>query len=440
MAVGCLLQRFPVGSRIGWIEAESFDSMGRLGVYASVPANAKNKWLVEAFSRIDAFDFDRCQQQRVERDGQALVSCPPEGTCSIQFSIDALKDASLAMRSSGRLAFVRGHCRARCLEFDGVSWNVTCDDIDVAARRVLIAPGATPKPVPTELQREIENCAIDLLHHDDVVCPARCVDRIVTNYKKVGVVGGGHSGLLAAKNLVEQGVEEVVVYARDMPRFAEDRGTWIKFAGSGLRGEVAAWTKENVTTSPSLKFRSSAPKKDPTPGSQAERELLRMFLEDNINAVVFTWCVHAAERARHVRAGVSSVSPYPNASTSAIPSKSTPTTGATVGSRLDCTASASRFPSILPTPRATPSLSSASCSPSWNILTPSSMLRSSPSLKTSNSRTRQAMLCEFSHPLASPDEAATILPRASNPTFSSNLCALVRLGSPHVEVPSSSKS
>lgn len=242
MSVGVLLDR--LNARIGWIDQESFESMGRLGMYGTVPANAKNEWLCESFSAIEAFEFHGV-----------------DGPCDIQLAVRALADASKAMRDSGRLALVR-LCKATCLRFDGDFWNVETTAGVLQAKRVLLAPGGTPR----RYQMDFE-----ILEHDDVIIPERC-PRVSG---RVAVVGGSHSGMLAAKNLVERGAD-VTVYARRQPIYTE--GT--KYIGSGLKGQVAAWTRANLGVT--FRYRDDAPDEEP-----GER-LAAMFREDHITAVVFT--------------------------------------------------------------------------------------------------------------------------------------------------------
>ena len=247
IATAALLERF--GSdrkKCGWIEGGKFDAVGRLSVYESVPGNAPNGKICEVLRSLECLDFDKRQEKRRP---EALVAFDPEGTCEIRYAVDALRDGSQAIRESGRLKFALEHCRAESFSFDGFHWCVDCSvvvpgappepqvKLRIQADRVLVAPGARPRHPDTQLE-------IPILPHDAAVCPALCKDLDLSSIKRVGVVGASHSGMLAAKNLVEFHDVKVVVYAKKGIRFADGS----KF--HGLRGQVASWVRQYLRRSP----------------------------------------------------------------------------------------------------------------------------------------------------------------------------------------------
>uniref|UniRef100_A0A0G4FSD1 FAD/NAD(P)-binding domain-containing protein n=1 Tax=Chromera velia CCMP2878 TaxID=1169474 RepID=A0A0G4FSD1_9ALVE len=220
-AVGTLLQR--CFDKVGWVERGEFKPLGRLSVYGSVPANTRNDRIVEAFCGLDAFVFEEKQRERPE--GTQLFSQPPMKTARLQLSLDALRDGSESMRASckDRLWSREGVCVIG-MSSDGNLWRVeTASGEILEARRVILATGGEPKVPDAFLTKRLEEAGIRVLHHDDVVVPSR-LEEHSPSYRKLGVVGGSHSGMLAAMNFlsVKPTGSVCVLDRKSRPRFAEE--------------------------------------------------------------------------------------------------------------------------------------------------------------------------------------------------------------------------
>lgn len=265
---------------VGWIEAGSFAQMGRLGArYEAVPANTRNDRLVETFSSLAAFDFEARQAERARAGEETLAAQPPSETCHLRLSVAALRDASKAMRASGRLDFVREGARVMRLSSDGTSWVASLENgDDVAARRVILATGAAPRPIPVDLAARLAEAGVAIVDHDDVVAPDLCA---ATHLGSAAVVGGAHSGMLAAMNLIGIGHATVRVYDRKpAPRFAEERDGWIKYDGTGLKGQCAEFVRNELSSlKPRIWYHHLADTED----------LVDRLLADGVQAVAFTW-------------------------------------------------------------------------------------------------------------------------------------------------------
>ena len=267
--------------RIGWVESGKFATMGRLGaVYASVPANTRNDRLAASLSSRREFDFANRQRTRIERGETTLSGAPRLETAALSLSIDALRDASEAMRSSGRLAWCAEECTVESLASENGAWTARLGTTTVRATRVFAATGAAPKPVPTELAARLEAARIAVVGHDDLVPPDRCAATVGSLADgPIALVGGSHSGFLAAMNLHAHGRDDVLVFDRKSgPLFAEDRDTWIKYDGTGLKGTVADWTRARLDAG-TLAYRALAPSDDLVDALQRARA----------RSVAFTW-------------------------------------------------------------------------------------------------------------------------------------------------------
>uniref|UniRef100_A0A0G4HXU4 Uncharacterized protein n=1 Tax=Chromera velia CCMP2878 TaxID=1169474 RepID=A0A0G4HXU4_9ALVE len=202
-------------------------------------------------------------------------------TARLQLSLDALRDGSEHMRKKYTDRLWWKECLSVTkLSCNGNIWRIQTRIGEVLeARRVILATGGEPR-VPDELlRRRLEEANIRLLHHDDVVVPARLEDP--PQFRKLGVVGGAHSGMLAAMNFLSlKPSASVCVFDRKpKPRFAEERDGWIKYDGTGLKGSVASWTKKMLEShDPCLSFEQISPSDDP----------IKKLKERKVDAVVFT--------------------------------------------------------------------------------------------------------------------------------------------------------
>lgn len=259
IAVATLLRSGAKG--ICWVDPQ-FEQMGRIGErYESVPSNTRNDLLVRAFRSLPALNFDIAQQQRRRQSpthrSAVLSDAAPHGYLPLASSIDALRDGSAALRRDSRVtshcgtvtsltgeesAPIRWHARLRL--------NSAHTDIDIGARQVILATGAAPREPPARVVRLLEENGVSLLSHDDAICPSRLRALLSADADfaaslagaRVAVVGGSHSGVLAAKNAIELADAGAVdIYRRGAVRLADERDGWMKFDGTGLKGEVRDW-------------------------------------------------------------------------------------------------------------------------------------------------------------------------------------------------------
>ena len=251
---------------VAWVEP-SFERMGRLAAYGSVPANTRSDRLLRVFRSLPALNFDASQERRRERsDGThpLLSSSDPMGTLPLQASLDALRDGSEALRWHARVVTYAGEVTSLYgSEADGWSTVVQLAPVEVngtrrrrgevfvLAEHVILATGAVPRRPPTQLATVLQAAGVRTLEFDDAVAPARmlhqCAPLANASSRTLrgahfAVVGASHSGMLAARNaLTHCDGASVHVFSRGPVRMAEERDGWIKFDGTGLKGDVRDW-------------------------------------------------------------------------------------------------------------------------------------------------------------------------------------------------------
>ena len=268
LAVGVLLKR---GVRaIHWIDP-CFERLGRLGErYASVPANTRNDRLVSMFQSLPALNFEASQTRlRHSGTGRVLLDGDPMSTMPLQASIDALRQGSNAIRQDARVAAHRGLAVRLCGDQEaarGVQWRADVALADdhgclrrpssstktLLAERVILSPGALPRLPPSRLVTALTSHGVRLLAHDDAVVPALLSSLVQSNPTLRGarfaIVGGSHSGMLAARNALDLcAAASVEIFSRGPLRLAEEREGWIKFDGTGLKGDVRAWAVDQLS-------------------------------------------------------------------------------------------------------------------------------------------------------------------------------------------------
>ena len=274
-----------------WIDP-SFERMGRLGErYGGVPANTRNDRLVRLLHKLHpAVDFGTNQARRraANKTAALLIDAPPLGVAPLTLSIDALRDASYALRHDSRVRAYRGVVTAlddtTNMHKPQMMWNATLQlearladpsvvlsslasathVESVRARFVLLATGAAPRKPPAALLSALATLAprVRVLPHDDAVNPDRLRARLVASAAPTtaaatdtkgghplrnasfAIVGGAHSGTLAAMHVLSLcGASAVHVYHRGAVKLAEERGSWIKYDGTGLKGVARAWAR-----------------------------------------------------------------------------------------------------------------------------------------------------------------------------------------------------
>ena len=244
--------------RFAWVDP-NFKQMGRLGRYGSVPANTRTDRLLSVFRSLPALDFDAAQARRRAAPNvtRVLSDGEPLGTEPLQASIDALKDGSDAIRRHRRVYALSGAVTALRGK-PGSSWEATISGAAtrvIQAQRVLLATGAAPRlPPPALLSAIATRCGefrrtFKLLGFDDVVTPHRLLELVVRQPSlrnaRFAIIGASHSGMLAARNVVEYANATAVhIYSRGGVRLADERDGWIKYDGTGLKGDVRAWAVE----------------------------------------------------------------------------------------------------------------------------------------------------------------------------------------------------
>jgi hypothetical protein len=225
---------------IAWVDQHF--SVGRLGqYYGNVPSNTKVKSFLSVLTGCQSFNFQQLNQVH------KINHIDPEQTCQLSEVIQPLQSITNHLRKNS-------HVTSFQTEVQAINWLQTLDQIQIdvgfklpiCAENVILASGSTPI-VGHLLPHQT------LIPLDDALDPQRLAAHIVKT-DIVGIYGVSHSGMLVLRNLVNlnlnQKPKRIMSFSNRKVRYAVDKGSYYIYDNTGLKGEIAQWSKDNydVTT------------------------------------------------------------------------------------------------------------------------------------------------------------------------------------------------
>lgn len=117
-------------------------------------------------------------------------------------------------------------------------WQVHTHDGDFQSEKVILAIGSEAKSLDFP---GIEKIAMQTALTPSLLKSSCKEDDVVA------VFGSSHSAMIAIRNLVECGVKNIVNFYLSPLRYAVILDDWILYDDTGLKGETAAWVRENIS-------------------------------------------------------------------------------------------------------------------------------------------------------------------------------------------------
>ncbi|MCB1828305.1 MAG: NAD(P)-binding domain-containing protein [Coxiellaceae bacterium] len=224
--VGKLLDAGVNPSKIIW-----FDPHFTLGDFGSkwynVPSNTKVALFKQFLRSCQSFDFDRLNHSAT------LFTLPDTDTCELNIVADVLQQVSNHLAAK----VTTQHTMIDTIKHLNPDWQLSSSEGTVTASNVVLAVGAEPisfdYPTLTVIPLEIA------VNHDAI--PHHChADDVIA------VFGSSHSAILAMKNIIERTpVNKIINFYLEPLRFAVDKGDYILYDDTGLKGTTATWAKES---------------------------------------------------------------------------------------------------------------------------------------------------------------------------------------------------
>ncbi|KAI2617833.1 pyridine nucleotide-disulfide oxidoreductase-domain-containing protein [Hypoxylon sp. NC1633] len=249
--VANLLEHLPTTSSVGWIDPD-FQG-GRINdKYREVPSNTKVSHFLKYFTAVKP--FRRIAETTPQPNAiTALQNLPRNETCSLSYAGDMLQMLSDGLLKDRRVAswqgIVTGAKRTRA------KWSLDVHVYGTGSRRletplVVYCTGSFPivAPLPAAITRSPVLLELDVCLTPSLLSYVLPQDRDVC----IGVIGASHSAVLVLMNLFSLSRKShpqlrVRWFSRAINfKYAEDKGDWILYDNTGLKGSAAEFAREQL--------------------------------------------------------------------------------------------------------------------------------------------------------------------------------------------------
>ena len=224
-AVGKLLDQGVAPEKIAWIDP-AFAGGDLGGKWRSVSSNTQVGLFLSYLNDSAAFRFSSAPPM-------PLQEVDPQETCALALIADPLVWIIEHLRERVQ-AF---QTTATALFLERRQWRIETQQHELASKNVILAVGAVPKKLSYPHLDEIPlEVALD---------PEKLAQQPLEN-ATVAVFGSSHSTMIALPNLLRHPVGRVINFYRSPLRYAVYLDDWILFDDTGLKGQAAAWARENI--------------------------------------------------------------------------------------------------------------------------------------------------------------------------------------------------
>jgi hypothetical protein len=225
-AVGKLLDDGILPEHILWCDPHF--TVGDLGLYwQNVSSNTKAKLFLDFLYAIRSFNY-----QNTPIDFQ-LNHLPVNETCKLQFMVEPLQWITDHLRQKVHVAQTMIHK----MSLSERLWSIQADAETYRAKNVILATGALPS--------SLNYPGVNVIPFD-VAIDKEKLSSVINRNETYGVFGASHSSIIILKHLVELDVKKVINFYRSPCSYAIDMDDWILFDNTGLKGQSAAWARENI--------------------------------------------------------------------------------------------------------------------------------------------------------------------------------------------------
>lgn len=224
-AVGKLLDQGVAPEKIAWIDP-AFAGGDLGGKWRSVSSNTQVGLFLSYLNDSAAFRFSSAPPM-------PLQEVDPQETCALALIADPLVWIIEHLRERVQVF----QTTATALSLERRQWRIETQQHELASKNVILAVGAVPKKLSYPHLDEIPlEVALD---------PEKLAQQSLEN-ATVAVFGSSHSTMIALPNLLRHPVGRVINFYRSPLRYAVYLDDWILFDDTGLKGQAAAWARENI--------------------------------------------------------------------------------------------------------------------------------------------------------------------------------------------------
>jgi cation diffusion facilitator CzcD-associated flavoprotein CzcO len=225
-AVGKLLDSGVCSEHILWIDP-SF-KVGDLGQFwRNVSSNTKVKYFTDFLQAASSFDYQKVAANF------SLTGLNPEDTCTLHHIVEPLQWVSdqLVQRVAAERTTIHN------MFLTDRTWSLCTSSHTFKAKNVILATGALPS--------NLNYPGVDVIPFDVAIDKEKLAHSINRD-ETFAVFGSSHSAIIILRYLVDLGVKKVINFYRSPCRYAIDMKDWILFDNTGLKGQTAAWARDNI--------------------------------------------------------------------------------------------------------------------------------------------------------------------------------------------------
>lgn len=224
-AVGKLLDNGISPEHILWLDP-SFN-IGDLGTFwRNVSSNTKVKYFKDFLLDVDAFNYHNAPDFE-------LNHLPEDQTCTLSYVVEPLQWVAEHLAQ-------KVHAIKTTIHHMSLServWTLSSANECYTAQNVILATGASPS--------SLNYPGLKVISFDTAIDREKLAALVNPN-ETYGVFGSSHSAIIIVRYLVELGVKKVINFYRSPCRYAIELDDWILFDNTGLKGQTAAWARENI--------------------------------------------------------------------------------------------------------------------------------------------------------------------------------------------------
>ncbi|OBB99261.1 pyridine nucleotide-disulfide oxidoreductase [Mycobacterium sp. 852002-40037_SCH5390672] len=224
-AVGRLLDHGVAAERIAWVDPAF--AAGDIGQkWRSVSSNTHVALFLEYFNGSKSFRFSQAPPM-------PLKEVDPQETCALGLVAEPL-------------VWITEHLHEQVDAFTGTAtaltlqdrqWRIQTEQRDISSKHVILAVGAEPK--------KLSHPDLDAIAVEVALDPEKLAQEPLAG-ATVAVFGSSHSSMIVLPNLLRHPVERVINFYRSPLKYAVYLDDWILFDDTGLKGQAAAWARENI--------------------------------------------------------------------------------------------------------------------------------------------------------------------------------------------------
>ncbi|KAI0431351.1 hypothetical protein F5Y09DRAFT_305052 [Xylaria sp. FL1042] len=265
--------------------------------YREVPSNTKVGLFVQ-FAH-DVSPFRTIVEESPKPNAfTALQELPQDQGCRLSYAADMCLMLTQGLVAHPQVESHRGKVASATLDERSNTWTVKFDDGQhVTTSKIALCTGSAPVSKTLPAIEKIDQQSLSPVDLDVALAPsvlAKTFDPAANTI--IAVIGASHSAILVLMNLVSLASSShphlrIKWFTRNKLRYAEYKDGWILRDNTGLKGQAAAWARQNLD-------------EDTFPNSPVSKLITKVWTagrEEEAYAAEFPECTHIVQAVGYAR-------------------------------------------------------------------------------------------------------------------------------------------